>query len=238
MNKIFTSFDEAVADIRDGASVLIGGAQGPIGTPRNLILALQRKGTRNLTVITTAGYRAKGAAARAGYPHAENWVDHGVLIDSMQVKKVVCSMAFVPGRGGFLQELYEKGEVELDHIGHGALTARLWAGGSGVGGIYNPVGIGTMQEEGQEVRVIDGKEYIFQSPITADFSLIWAHKADRYGNLAYRGTARQYGPLMAKAARVTIVEAEEIVEPGDLDPECIVTPGIYVQRIVKIPKEA
>lgn len=238
MNKIFASFDDAVADIFDGAAISVGGAQGPIGTPRNLIMALQRKGTKNLTLITTAGYRGKGFSKLVSYPHAEDWVDHSILIDSRQVKKVVCSTAFVPGRGGLLQELYEKGEVELDHMGHGAMTARLWAGGAGLGGVYNPVGLGTIQEEGQEVRVIDGQPYIFQRPIKADFSLIWAHKADKFGNLVYRGTGRQYGPLMAKAAKITIVEVDEIVEPGELDPEAIVTPSIYVNRIVRIPEEA
>jgi len=146
-------------------------------------------------------------------------------------------MAFVPGRDAFLQKLYEAGEVELEHVGHGTFTARIWAGGAGLGGVYNPVGIGTILEEGEEKRVIDGKEYLFQSPLTADFSLIWAYKADKVGNLIYQGTGRQYGPLMAKAARVTITEVGEIVEPGELDAECIVTPGIYVHRIVKVPEE-
>lgn len=146
-------------------------------------------------------------------------------------------MAFIPGRGGALQQLYESGKIELEHIGHGAFTARIWAGGAGIGGLYNPVGIGTILEEGQEKRIIDGEEYLFQTPLKADFSLIWSYKADKVGNLIYRGTGRQYSPLLAKAAKVTIVEADEIVEPGELDPECIVTPGIYVHRIVKVPEE-
>lgn len=237
MNKIFTSFDEVIADIHDGASVMVGGAQGPIGTPRNLILALHRKGVKNLTMITTTGYRVKGQAKSYGFPHSEDWIDHSMIIDNRQVKKLICSMAFIAGRGGNLQKFYESGEMELEHVGHGAFTARIWAGGGGVGGIYNPVGIGTIQEEGQEVRVIDGKPYIFQKPITADFAILSAYKADKMGNLIYFGTGRHYGPLMAKAARTTIVEVDEIVEPGELDPECIVTPGIYVQRIIKVPEE-
>lgn len=237
MNKVYTSFDEAVADINDGATIMVSGAQGPVGVPRNLLLALHRKGTKNLTLITTTGYRGKPAARGYGFPYAEDWVDHSILIDNRQVKEVICAMAFVPGRDAFLQKLYETGEVELEHMGHGAFTARIWAGAAGLGGIYNPVGIGTILEEGQEKRVIDGKEYLFQTPLTAQFSLIWAYKADKLGNLIYRGTGRQYNPLMAKAGKVTIAEVDEIVEPGDLDPECIVTPGIYVHRIVEVPQE-
>ncbi|MFC2003237.1 CoA transferase subunit A [Chloroflexota bacterium] len=237
MNKVLNSFDEAVADISDGAAVMIGGAQGPLGTPRNLILALHRKGAKNLTLITCTGYRGGVMAKHFGFPHAEDWVDHSILIDNRQIKKVICCMAYHPGRGGTLRELHEAGEVELEHLGHGGFAARIWAGAAGIGGIYNPVGIGTILEEGQEKRVIDGKEYLFQTPIKADFSLIWAHKADKVGNLVYLGTGRQYGPLLAKAAKVTIAEVDEIVEPGELDPECIVTPGIYVHRIVKVPEE-
>jgi len=237
MSKVCLSFDEAVDDIFDGATIMVGGAQGPLGIPRNLLLALNRRGTKNLTLITATGYRGMMSAKLFGFPHAEDWVDHSILIDSRQVTKVICSMAFVPGRDALLQKLYEAGEVELEHIGHGALAARIWAGGAGVGGLYNPVGAGTMLEEGQEKRTIDGKEYIFQTPLKADFSLIWAHKADTLGNLVYLGTGRQFGPLMAKTADITIAEVDDIVEPGELDPECIITPGIYVHRIVRVPEE-
>ena len=129
-----------------------------------------------------------------------------------------------------------RGEI-AEHMGHGAFTARIWAGAAGLGGIYNPVGIGTILEEGKEKRLLDGKEYLLQLPLKADFSLIAAYKADKVGNLIYRGTGRQYCPLMAKAANVTIVEVDEIVESGKLDPESIITPGIYVHRILKIPEE-
>lgn len=237
MNKVYSSFDEAVADIFDGATVMIGGAQGPLGVPRNLILALHRQGAKNLTIINNAGYRGPVVARQFGFPHAEDWVDHSILIDNRQVKKVICGLAFLPGRNTLLQKLHEAGEIELEHIGHGTLVLRILAGGAGLGGVYSSVGVGTILEEGKEKRVINGKEYLFQAPLTADFSLICAYKADRMGNLIYRGTGRQYGPLMAKAAKVTIVEADEIVEPGELEPEHIVTPGIYVHRIVKIPQE-
>ena len=216
---------------------MISGAQGPLGTPRNLILALHRRGTKDITLITTTGYRGRVAAKEYGFPHAEDWVDHSILIDNKQIKKVICSMAFIPGRGGALQEQYEAGKTELEHLGHGTFTSRMWAGAAGIGGLYNPVGIGTILEEGQEKRIIDGKEYIFQKPIKADFAFIGAYKADLYGNLIYKGTGRQYGPLMAKAAAVTIAEVDEIVEPGELDAECIVTPGVYVNRIIQVPEE-
>ena len=237
VNKVVPGFDEAIADISDGASIMVSGAQGPIGVPRNLILALNRKGTRNLTLITATGYRSVAAAKWYGFPHAEDWVDHGILIDNRRVKKVICAMAYVAGRDAFLQTLYESGEVELEHLGHGAFIARMWAGAAGLGGIYNPVGVGTILEEGKEKRVINGKEYLLELPLTADYAFIGAHKADTIGNLVYKGTGRQYGPIMAKAARVTIAEVDEIVEPGGLDPECVVTPGIYVHRVVRVPPE-
>ncbi len=233
MNKVSTSFDKAIADITDGATIMVSGAQGPLGVPRNLIMALHRKGTKNLTLITATGYRGKPAARGYGFPHAEDWIDHSILIDNHQVKKVICAMAFVPGRDALLQQLYEAGEVELEHMGHGVFIARIWAGAAGLGGVYNPVGIGTILEEGKEKKTIDGKEYLLELPLKADFSLIWAYRADRIGNLIYKGTGRQYSPLLAKAGTVTIAEVDEIVEPGELDPESVVTPGIYVHRIVK-----
>jgi 3-oxoadipate CoA-transferase alpha subunit len=237
INKVIHSFDEAVADIGDGASVMVSGAQGPLGVPRNLLLALKRKGSRGLTLITATGYRSVSAAKGYGFPHADDWIDHGILIDNHQVKKVICAMAFVPGRDAYLQKLYEAGKIELEHLGHGPFLARLWAGAAGLGGIYQPTGIGTILEEGKEKRVINGKEYLFEEPLTADFALIGAFKADRFGNTTYNGTGRQYGPILAKAARTTIVEVDELVELGTLDPECIVTPSIYVHRVVPVPPE-
>jgi 3-oxoacid CoA-transferase A subunit len=250
MNKVFTSFDEAVADIFDGATVMVGGGcQRPRGVPRNLLLALQRKGVRNLTLITPAGSRGGMTIGPDGkpkllsivgytrFPHAENWLDHDILTHNRQVKKIICSIAFIPGRETVLQKMYEAGEVEMEQTGHGTLATRIWAGGAGIGGFYCPVGVGTLLEEGKEKRIIDGKEYLFETPLKADFALIWAYKADKIGNLVYRGTSRQFAPLMAKAAKVTIAEVYEILEPGELDPESIVTPGIYVHRIIQTPEE-
>jgi 3-oxoadipate CoA-transferase alpha subunit len=236
VNKVVADFDEAIADIEDGASIMVSGAQGPIGVPRNLLLALRRKGTKELTIITALGYRSVAAAKGYGFPHAEDWIDHSILIDNYQVRKVICAMAYVPGRDAFLQKLYEAGMVELEHLGHGPFTARLWAGAAGLGGVYQPTGIGTILEEGREKRIINGKEYLFELPITADYAFIGAYKADRLGNTVYLGTGRQYGPLLAKAGHTTIVEVDDLVTPGELDPETIATPGIYVQRVVVVPQ--
>jgi 3-oxoacid CoA-transferase A subunit len=233
VNKVIRSIQEAIADIEDGASIMVGGAQGPIGVPRNLLIAIRDKGVKDLTIITATGYRSVAAVKYYGFPHAEDWIDHGILIDNHQVKKVITAMAYVPGRDSELQKQYEAGEVELEHLGHGPFITRMWAGAAGLGGIYQPVGIGTILEEGKEKRTIGGKEYLLEMPLTADFAVISAYKADYYGNLIYKGTGRHYGPIMAKAARKTIVEVDEIVEPGGLDPETVVTPGIYVHRIVK-----
>ncbi|MEW6143267.1 MAG: 3-oxoacid CoA-transferase subunit A [Chloroflexota bacterium] len=237
VNKVVQSFDKAIADIGDGASIMVSGAQGPLGVPRNLLLALRRKGVHNLTLITATGYRSVSAARFYGFPHAEDWIDHGILIDNHQVSKVICAMAYVPGRDSILQKQYEAGEVELEHLGHGPFIIRMWAGAAGLGGVYQPVGIGTILEQDKEKRVIDGREYLLEMPLTADFALVGADKADSYGNLVYKGTGRQYGPIMAKAARVTIAEVDEVVEPGGLAPESIVTPGIYVQKVVRAPPE-
>ena len=250
MDKVFTSFDEAVSDIFDGATIMVGGGcQRPRGIPRNLLLALYRKGTKNLTLITPAGSRGgmiDGPDGRpvplpittfARFPYVDNWIDHDIITHNRQVKRIICSIAFIPGRDTVLQKQYEAGEIELEQMGHGTLSARIWAGGAGLGGIYNPVGVGTILEEGHTKTVIDGKEYLFQTPLKADFAIIWAYKADKLGNLVYRGTSRQFAPLMAKAAKVTIAEVFEIVKPGELDPEHIVTPGIYVQRVIRTPEE-
>lgn len=251
MNKVFTSFDEVVADIFDGATIMVGGGcQRPRGVPRNLIRALYRKGTRNLTLITPAGSRGSmvglsgkqlpitvPGATFTRFPHVEDWLDHDILTHNRQVKKVICSIAFIPGRETVLQKLYEAGEIEFEQTGHGTLAARIWAGGAGIGAFYNPVGVGTILEEGKEKRVIEDKEYLLETPLKADFALIWAYKADKMGNLVYRGTSRQFAPLMAKAAKVTIAEVYDIVEPGELDPESVVTPGVYVHRIIQTPEE-
>ena len=232
-NKVFNSFDEAVADIPNGATVMIGGAQGPLGTPENLIRALQRQGAKDLTIIATGGGMGDKPGKMLGYP--AGWVDMGILVENKQAKKVIAGLLYIPGFNFPIEKLYEAGEIEAEISTHGNVASRIWAGGAGIPAFYTPTGVGTVVAEGKEKRVFNGREYILEHALTADYALIWAYKADRYGNLVFRGTGRNYNPVMAKAAKVTIVEAEEIVEPGEIDPEVVVTPGIYVHRIVQIP---
>ena len=233
IDKTVSSFEEAVDDIFDGASVAVAGAQGPAGIPRNLLLALVKKGVKNLTAIGISQGRYQVRAF--GYP--ESWFDLGILIENRQVKKLITGIAFLPGKPSPVREQYEADELELEHLGHGNFTLRLAAGAAGYGGVYTPTGVGTILEKELEKRTIDGKDYFLLLPLKPDFALVWAQKADKVGNLTYQGTSRQLNPVMAKAAKVTIVEVEEIVEPGELDPETVDVPGIYVDRIVEIPPE-
>jgi 3-oxoacid CoA-transferase A subunit len=225
LNKVLRSFDDAVADIPDGAAIAIE-CWGYPATPQNLIAALKRKGTKDLTVIT-----------HTFIPMV--WPEEDAVLPSLllpQMKKLITSIAGIMGlgAGAFLQEYVEKG-MEVEIVGHGTLASRLYAGAAGLGGIYDPIGIGTLLEAGKEKRVIKGKEYLFQEPIKPDYAFIAAHKADKLGNLVFKGGYRGDQPMMAMAARTTIVEADKIVEVGEIDPEHVVTPGVFVDRIVEIP---
>lgn len=212
----------AVAEIRDSASVMIGGF-GTAGMPNALIDALIALGVGDLTIINNnAGNGDTGLAA---------------LIAAGRVRKIVCSFPRQADSHHF-DARYRAGEIELDLVPQGNLAARIHAAGAGLGGIFTPTGFGTLLAEGKEVRRIDGKDYVLEYPIHADFALIKAHKADRWGNLIYRKTARNFGPIMAMAARETIVEVTEIVPLGALDPEAVVTPGIFVQRVVAVSTPA
>lgn len=226
-NKVFASFDEAVADIPNGASIAIESWGAP-GTAQNLVAALRRKGVKGLTLITHNFIPTLFSEEEALFSSA--------LLP--QLKRLITAVVGIPqlGAGAFVKEYVEKG-LEVELTSHGVLASRLYAGAAGLGGIYNPVGVGTILEEGKEKRVIDGKEYILEKPIRPDYAFIIAQKADKLGNLVYRGTFRVNQPVMAMAAKVTIVEANEIVEAGEIDPEHVVTPGIFVDRIVEIPQE-
>ncbi len=227
VNKLYSSFDEAVADIPDGASINME-AWGVAAVPNNLIAAIRRKGTKDLTIITACFIPQVMPEDAFNFPT--------VLLP--QMKKLITGVVGIQrlGAGSFVKEYVERG-LEVEVTSFGGFASRLYAGAVGLGGIYDPVGVGTIVEEGKEKRVIDGKEYIFQKPIRADYAFIMAYKADKLGNLVYRGVYRGNQPLMAMAADVTIVEVEdEIVEPGEIDPEHVVTPGIFVDRIVKIPE--
>lgn len=222
INKVFQSFQEAVADVHDGATIMFGGFIGKAGSPTNLILALRDKGAKNLTTVSNR------CAA----------MDLDPLFKARQVRRAIAS-APVPGSRvpSPFEEQYLAGEVELEIVPQGTMVERIRAAGAGLGGFYTPVGVGTIVAEGKEKKTIDGKEYILEMPLRADFAFIRAHKADRMGNLTYWRTQRNFNPIMATAAKVTIAEVDEIVEVGELDPEVIVTPAIFVNRIVKRREE-
>lgn len=217
MANIYTSYSEIVADIPDGATLLVGGF-GLVGIPENLITALRDKGTKGLTVISN----------NCG---VDDW-GLGLLLREKQIKKMISS--YVGENKEFERQLLG-GELEVELVPQGTLAERIRAGGAGIPAFYTPAGVGTPIAEGRETRVFDGKEYLLEKGITADFALIKAWKADRMGNLVYRKTARNFNPMMAAAGKVTIVEVEEIVETGALDPDQIHTPSIYVQRLIQAP---
>ena len=216
INKIFDSPAAALTDVADGATVMIGGF-GNAGMPALLIDALIDQGVRELVVVcNNAGSGDFGLAA---------------LLKAGRVRKVICSFPRQSDSYVF-DALYRAGKVELELTPQGNLAERIRAAGAGIGGFFTPTGYGTQLAEGRETRLIDGRHYVLESPIHADFALIKAHRGDRWGNLVYRKSARNFGPIMATAAACTVVQVSEVVALGALDPEAIVTPGIYVQRVV------
>lgn len=218
IDKRITDIDRAVADVFDGAVVMVGGF-GPAGQPAELLDALIRRRPRELTLISNnAGNGDYGLAA---------------LLKAGCVKKVVCSFPRQVDSWVF-DDLYRRGEVALELVPQGNLAARIQAAGSGLGGIFTPTGFGTQLAEGKETRRIDGKDYVFETPLRADFALIKALKADRWGNLVFDKTGRNFGPIMATAAACTIAQVSETVALGELDPEAVVTPGIFVQRVAQV----
>jgi len=234
-SKVFSSFAEAIYDIGDGATIAIGGFGGSVGMAQNLILALRDKGSKDLTLISNTGGLCE--LSLGGFI-AGTYVDHAILFQNKQVKKMIGSYLGSPSPTTLssLEKQWQAGEVEVETLPQGTLSARMLAGGAGYGGIYIPTGVGTIVEKGKEKRIIHGKEYILEFPLKPEFAFVRAYKADTTGNLIYRLAARNMNPIAAKAASVTIAEVDEIVDPGGLDPDIIVTPGIYVHRMVKIPK--
>lgn len=217
IDKIFGSLEQAVAGIHDGATVMIGGF-GNAGMPSALIDALIAQGARDLTIVNNnAGNGDTGLAA---------------LLKARRVRKIICSFPRQTDSHVF-DALFHAGEIELELTPQGNLAERIRAAGAGIGGFFSPTGYGTLLAEGKETRLINGRHYVLEAPIHADFALIKAHRGDRWGNLVYRKTARNFGPVMAMAAKCTIAQVSEVVELGQLDPEVIVTPGIFVQRIVR-----
>ena len=215
MNKVYPNADAAIADLCDGATIMAGGF-GLCGIPENLIAAVYRKGIQNLTVISNnAGVDGFGV---------------GQWLTNRQITKIIATYV---GENRLFEELVLKGELQATLVPQGTFAERIRAGGAGLAGFYTPTGVGTVVAEGKELREFDGRKYLLERGLTADFALVKAWKGDRWGNLIYRGTARNFNPLMAAAAKVTIAEVEELVELGELDPNAIVTPGIYVKRILQ-----
>jgi 3-oxoadipate CoA-transferase alpha subunit len=216
MDKCVPTCDEAVADIPDGATIMMGGF-GPPGFPAQLVEALRRRRLRDLVVIQCGG-------------GTEDYALGGLILDGA-VRKLITSYPTHPGAWA-LRDRYLRGEIELEVLPQGTFVERIRAAGAGLGGFYTPTGVGTELAEGKEVRVINGRPYVFELPLSADFALIKAHRADRWGNLTYRRTMRNFNPIMATAAKVVIAEVDEIVPVGALSPEEIETPGIFVDRVV------
>jgi len=213
MNKVLRDADEAVAMVPDGATIMMGGF-GLCGIPENLIKAVHSRGTSNLTVISNnAGVDDFGI---------------GILLKARQVRKMIST--YVGENKEFERQAIAK-EIEVELVPQGTFAERIRAAGAGIGGFFTPTGYGTIVATGKETRVIDGKSYVLELPLHADFAFIKAYRGDRLGNLVYRKTARNFNPVMATAARITIAEVEQLVEPGQIDPEAVVTPGIFVKHI-------
>ena len=243
INKVVDTFDEAVADTEDGSVVHIGGFGGPAEYPSYLIAALARKNVTGLTITGNhSGFgdaQLKGMRERMAellrYP--DDYFTAGLLVERGQVRKGILAFPVLPSTRIELpfERLLQEGKVELELIGQGSLAERIRAARAGIAAFYTPVGPGTVVAEGKDIRWFDGRPHVLERAIKADLSIIRAHKADRWGNLVYRGTARTFNATMAGAADVTIAEVDEIVELGALDPECIITPAPYVQRVVVRP---
>ncbi|HET8734479.1 MAG TPA: CoA transferase subunit A [Anaeromyxobacteraceae bacterium] len=215
MNKVVESADAAVADVKDGATIMVGGF-GLCGNPENLILALHRKGVKDLTLISNnCGTTELGL---------------GVLLQARQIRKIVASYV---GENKEFERQYLSGELEVELVPQGTLAERIRAGGAGIGGFYTATGVGTQVAEGKETRTLSGREYLLELPLHADFAFVRAWKGDTWGNLVYRMTTRNFQPMMAAAAKVTVAEVEQLVQPGELQPDQVHTPSIYVKRVVK-----
>ena len=215
MNKVVVSASEAVADISDGSTIMMGGF-GLCGIPENLIAALRDHGAKNLTIISNnAGVDDFGI---------------GLLLQRRLVKKMISTYV---GENRLFEELVLNGELQIELNPQGTFAERIRAGGAGLGGFYTPTGFGTIIAEGKETRTWNGKHFVLELPLRADYAFVKAWKGDRYGNLVYRKTARNFNPIMATAANVTIAEVEQLVEVGQLDPDFVHTPGIYVKRILQ-----
>jgi 3-oxoadipate CoA-transferase alpha subunit len=239
MNKIFSSSDEAIADVFDGATILCGGFGCVGGVPSTLFKALVQRPVKDLTIVGNTpvlGMAFQKAAART-MTVPETYADASLLLNNGQVRKLIISVPTIaiykmPEPFPIVKALSEGKDIEIELVPQGTLAERIRAARAGIGAFYTKTGVGTYLAGGKETREINGKSYLLEYPIEADFAFIWAYKADRYGNLVYKGTSRTFNATMAGAAKITIAEVAEVVELGQLDPEAIVTPAAYVDRVV------
>lgn len=222
LDKRVSSLEKAVAGVCDGATILIGGF-GNAGIPVELIHALIDQGARDLTVVSNNAGSGR--------------TDLAALLAAGRVRKVVCSYPKTAGSVVF-DGLYAAGKIELELVPQGTLSERMRAAGAGIGGFYTPTGVGTDLAKGKETRMINGREHVLELPIKGDLALIKAERADRWGNLVYRLAARNFGPTMAMAADCTVAQVREIVELGNIDPDQVMTPGIFVDRVIEVPDPA
>jgi 3-oxoacid CoA-transferase subunit A len=219
INKVVASADEAVQDVPDGAVLVVGGF-GLCGIPENLIAALVRKNVKDLTAVSN----------NCG---VDDW-GLGLLLQNRQIKKMMSS--YVGENAGFERQ-FISGELDVELVPQGTLAERMRAGGAGIPAFYTPTGVGTLVAQGKETRSFEGREYVLERGIVGDFSMVAAWKGDRYGNLVYRKAARNFNPMAATAGKISIAEVEELVEPGELDPECVHTPGVFIDRVVVARRE-
>jgi 3-oxoacid CoA-transferase subunit A len=219
INKVVESADAAVRDVLEGATLVVGGF-GLCGIPENLIAALVRKGVGGLTAVSN----------NCG---VDDW-GLGLLLKSRQIRRMVSSYV---GENAEFERQFLSGELEVELVPQGTLAERMRAGGAGIPAFYTPAGVGTLVAEGKETKVFDGREYLLERSVVGDFSLVAAWKADRLGNLVYRKAARNFNPMAVTAGRIAIAEVEELVPAGTLDPECVHTPGVFVNRVVVAPRE-
>ncbi len=219
IDKVVANAREAVSDVFDGATLVVGGF-GLCGIPENLIRALVDKDVRDLTVVSN----------NCG---VDDW-GLGLLLRTRQIRKMMSSYV---GENAEFERQFLSGELDVELVPQGTLAERMRAGGAGIPGFYTATGVGTLVAEGKEIRAFDGRDYVLERGIVGDFSLVAAWKGDRYGNLVYRKAARNFNPMAATAGKISIAEVEELVEPGDLDPECVHTPGVFVQRVLVAPRE-
>ena len=219
IDKVLASADEAVRDVSDGATLVVGGF-GLCGIPENLIAALVRRGVKDLTIVSN----------NCG---VDDW-GLGLLLRTRQIRKMVSSYV---GENAEFERQFLSGELEVELVPQGTLAERMRAGGAGIPGFYTPAGVGTLVAEGKEVKSFDGRDYLLERGIVGDFAMVAAWKADRLGNLVYRKSARNFNPMAATAGKITVAEVEELVEVGALDPESVHTPGVFVQRVVVAPRQ-